>query len=81
MEVIVNSSPNLKAMFWIVFAIFISDTPAIAKETPPKPMSMAREPNDLEPFIPRFQADKPFLFLIRENKSGSILFLGRMLKP
>jgi len=30
---------------------------------------------------PVFRADHPFTFLIRENKSGAILFLGRMEKP
>lgn len=31
--------------------------------------------------IPEFRADRPFLFLIRENAGGSILFLGRVSEP
>jgi serine protease inhibitor len=33
------------------------------------------------PFIPVFRADRPFLFLIRDVKSGAILFLGRVFDP
>jgi serine protease inhibitor len=33
------------------------------------------------PFTPEFKADRPFLFLIREKSTGSVLFLGRMMQP
>jgi len=33
------------------------------------------------PQIPVFRADHPFVFLIRDNHSGSILFIGRVMNP
>lgn len=37
-------------------------------------------PRDI-PFTPEFKADRPFIYLIREKSTGSILFLGRMMDP
>ena len=35
----------------------------------------------LLPFVPEFRADRPFLYLIRDKATGTVLFLGRMTKP
>ncbi|MEX2140669.1 MAG: serpin family protein [Pirellulales bacterium] len=39
------------------------------------------ETSTAPPDAPRFRADHPFLFLIRENANGLILFLGRVVDP
>jgi len=40
-----------------------------------------RKSRSAGPRIPQFRADHPFLFLIREDRTGSILFIGRLSEP
>lgn len=35
----------------------------------------------MSPYVPSFCADRPFLFLIRDIKSGSVMFMGRYVQP
>jgi serine protease inhibitor len=48
---------------------------AVIGRAPPGPIP------ETVPFTPVFRADRPFLFLIRDKISGTILFIGRVTNP
>lgn len=44
-------------------------------------LGSATDVGEMIPFIPVFRADRPFLYLIRDTRTGVVLFLGRVMNP
>jgi len=39
------------------------------------------EKGAIEPTVPTFNADHPFIFIIQEKETGNILFMGKLVDP
>ncbi|EEF59282.1 serpin family protein [Pedosphaera parvula] len=63
-----------------VFHKAVADVNEDGTEAAASSVHMMSNGMDLDP-PPTFRADHPFIFLIRERKSGSILFMGRVIDP
>ena len=59
--------------------VFEQGTEAAAATAVTMTSAMMRAPDPTPPTV--FRADHPFIFLIRDNRSGSILFMGRVTDP
>ena len=56
-------------------------TEAVAATASEVPETEAPFEPEMVPFVPTFHADRPFIFLIREREGGTVLFLGRVMRP
>ena len=69
----------------VVHKAFVSvseeGTEAAAATALMMPADSMAPPRKMIQFTPTFRADRPFLFLIRDKQTGSILFLGRITQP
>lgn len=70
----------ISAAFHKAFADVNEEGTEAAAATAVAVMAMAMRPPEPPP-VPIFRADHPFVFGIRDQKSGAILFLGRIVDP
>ena len=76
-----NESFFLSAVFHKAFVETNEEGTEAAAATAVAGMPMASRRPSRSPPVPVFRADHPFLFAIRDRKSGAILFLGRIADP
>ena len=70
----------VSAVFHQAFVEVNEEGTEAAAATAVEIFTMAMRPSQPSP-VPVFRADHPFVFAIRDRKSGAVLFLGRVLDP
>jgi serine protease inhibitor len=73
-----GGDPGLLYLSYVIHKAFVDVNEEGTEAAAATAVVVSRAPG---PPRPTFRADHPFVFVIRDNKSGAILFMGRLVNP